>query len=310
MNIFRILKKGNIRNEEYFSSSLAFILNEIPELTHYIFHEVFELEQHFGEFEVILEEAFEEGRLDIAIKSLELEVYIENKISAPLGEKQLERYSNILRKKPIKTKLILLSKDYLEDDSIEKYADKYIFWSKLYELIEIYLIKYSNNIKEKKEEKVYLIKQFIDFIREENMSNEKVSWEYSNGLASFLNLLNMIQTILADIQKEGKFIKNSQKEDIGTKWAGFTIYDENKKGEFWVGITYNDKDKLYFEYLEDFVEKCKNSEKLKTLPIDYYEHPAKSYDFNKEHFFAFTKEEQKNAIHKFIKESLEFAEEC
>jgi len=33
MNIFKTLKRGNQREEEFFSASLAIILEEIPELT-------------------------------------------------------------------------------------------------------------------------------------------------------------------------------------------------------------------------------------------------------------------------------------
>jgi len=39
MNIFKELKRGNSREEEYFSAALAILLDEIPELTSYLIHQ-------------------------------------------------------------------------------------------------------------------------------------------------------------------------------------------------------------------------------------------------------------------------------
>ena len=300
MNVFKTLKRGNIREEEYFSASLGILLKEIPELTSFLIEKIFGIEIEIGDYEIELEHTFPDGRIDIVIKSLPLEVYIENKISADLGETQLERYYNYIHQISNKSKLILLSRDLIEDESV-KYADKYIFWSELFTLIENFYKKHYNYIETKEGGKIYLLSQFLDFLREENMSNEKVSWEYASGLKSFLNLLNMIQSVLRELQKE-KQLESFTRKGIGQDYAGLYINTNNK---FWVGIYYAEPEKLYFEIREDFRKKYEE-EVFKELDKSPGRegNPSYIYDFQKEYFLAFSKEEQKKAIYDFIRSSL------
>lgn len=166
MNVFKTLKRGNIREEEYFSASLGILLKEIPELTSFLIEKILGIEIEIEDYEIELEDTFPYGRIDIAIKSLPLEVYIENKISADLGETQLERYYNYIHQRSNKSKLILLSRDLIEDESIKYYADKYIFWSELFTLIENFYKNHHNYIKTREGGKIYLLSQFLDFLRE------------------------------------------------------------------------------------------------------------------------------------------------
>ena len=71
MNVFKTLKRGNIREEEYFSASLGILLKEIPELTPFLIEKMFGIE--IEDYEIELEHPFPDGRIDIAIKSLPLE---------------------------------------------------------------------------------------------------------------------------------------------------------------------------------------------------------------------------------------------
>jgi len=310
MNIFEVLKRGNVRNEEYFSSSLSVVLNENPELTSFLINKIFGTDVHLEEedYEVVLEESFEEGRIDIVIKSLSSNIYIENKISADLGENQLERYSNYIRQRQNNAKLILLSRDYIEDPIIKECTDEYLFWSELYQMIEEFLVRYSDKIKKNKNGKVYLITRFLEFLRGKNMSDEKVSWEYYGGLKSFLNLLNMIQSVLKRLQKED-LIKEVSKKNIGIDYAG--CYIRKSEGynswDFWVGINYSSPEKLYFEFLEKFIVKCKDTESFEKMPKSPDDDPSKILDFDEIYFLAFSKEQQKKAIYDFVKESLEYS---
>ena len=112
---------------------------------------------------------------------------MENKITADLWKDQLKNYSEYLKSKPEKTKMILLTRDFIEDQSIIECTDEYIFWSELYEYFEEFLLKN----KDLSKEKIFLLQEFLEFLRGENMSNEKVDREYSKGVASFLNLVKM-----------------------------------------------------------------------------------------------------------------------
>ena len=301
MNIFKTLKRGNSREEEYFSAALAILLDEIPELTSYLLAEISGIFDESDEYEIIVEDTFSEGRIDIAIKSLHFEIFIENKISSGLGESQLVRYSNHLESIGKETKLVLLTRDFIDDETIPKYTDKYIFWTDLYTLIDYFRDSITDYVKFEKDEKEYLLRQFLDFLREENMSDEKVSWEYTEGIKSFMNLLNMIQKILNQFERNGQVKK--MRKYFANDYAGFTFkrYDE-KSNELWIGIIYSDADKLFLEIYGDLREKYDESifEELNKSPYN----PAYIYDFEKNYFLAYSKEKQKEAIYEFIKNSL------
>ena len=55
MNIFKELKRGNSREEEYFSAALAILLDEIPELTTYLLDEILDISDDLEEYEIIPE---------------------------------------------------------------------------------------------------------------------------------------------------------------------------------------------------------------------------------------------------------------
>jgi len=296
MNIFKTLKRGNVREEEYFSASLGIVLEAVPELTSFLMREILSVE--IENYEVALEDTFSDGRVDIAIKSLPGLIYIENKLTADLVENQLERYYKHSRTISDQAKIILLSRDLIEDESIDKYTDRYIFWSELYALIESFYKSRSCEIKSNREEKVFLLEQLLGFLKEENMSNERVSWEYVNGIRSFLNLMSMIQSVLKELNRE-ECIGLIGKPSFGTSYAGFYINDQ----DFWVGVFFSDPEKLYFTVESGFREKYKEdvfSELIKT-PSNT---PSYIYDLQKEYFLAFSKEAQKKAIYEFIRNSL------
>ncbi len=136
MNIFKELKRGNSREEEYFSAALAILLDEIPELTTYLLDEMLDISDESDEYEIIPEYPISDGRIDIAIRSIHYEIFIENKISSGLGESQLERYSKHLESIGKETKLVLLTRDFIDDETIPKYTNKYIFWTDLYTLLD------------------------------------------------------------------------------------------------------------------------------------------------------------------------------
>ena len=78
MNIFKELKRGNSREEEYFSAALAILLDEIPELTSYLLDEMLGILDESDDYEIIPEYPTSGGRIDIAIKSLHFEIFIGN----------------------------------------------------------------------------------------------------------------------------------------------------------------------------------------------------------------------------------------
>jgi hypothetical protein len=132
------------------------------------------------------------------------------------------------------------------------------------------------------------------------MSIEKVSWEYKNGLKSFLNLFNMIETALNSLQKEGFFHKINSKI---TKNYGSFYLDHD---DFWICIHFDDPENIFFGYMEHFTKNIKNNEIFKDMiKLPGHDIPAQVYDFNENHFFELPKDDQKKEIFNFLKECFE-----
>jgi hypothetical protein len=127
------------------------------------------------------------------------------------------------------------------------------------------------------------------------MSTEKVSWQYKNGVKSFLNLWNMIETSLESLQEEGFLHKFTIK--ITKSHGGFYLDDD-----FWVGIQLDDPEKIFFGYNHH----TKNNKFFKdTINLSGQNIPARVYDFNENHFFELPRDEQQKGVFNFIKECLE-----
>ena len=129
------------------------------------------------------------------------------------------------------------------------------------------------------------------------MSTEKVSWQYKNGLKSFLNLWNMIETVLISFQEDGLIHKFNS--EIKKSHCGFYLDDD----DLWVGIQLDDPEKIFFGYKKYIT---KNNEIFKDMiNLPGHDIPARLYDFNENHFFELPKAEQQKEIFNFLKDCLE-----
>ena len=129
------------------------------------------------------------------------------------------------------------------------------------------------------------------------MSTEKVSWQYKNGVKSFLNLWNMIETSLESLQEEGLLHRINIK--ITKSHGGFYLDDD----DFWVGIQLDDPEKIFFGYRNHHTKDNEIFKEMINLPG--HDIPARVYDFNENHFFELPRGEQQQEIFNFLKESLE-----
>lgn len=129
------------------------------------------------------------------------------------------------------------------------------------------------------------------------MSIKKVSWQYKNGLKSFLNLWNMIETSLESLQEEG--LLHNVNIKITKSHAGFYLNDD----DFWVGVHLEDPEKIFFGYRNHHTEDNEIFKDMINLPG--HDIPARVYDFNENHFFELPRGEQQKEIFNFLKESVE-----
>jgi hypothetical protein len=138
------------------------------------------------------------GKPDIEIKTKDHLIYIEVKVEAGLGDRQLKRYRIDLQKKSaFKSKSLILLTRYpfvfKEDD--EK-PDLIIYWYEIAEWLESELkegvVEHSSGS--------YVIGQFLEFLQARGMTIEQVGQEliskdFIQGLQSLNNLMNMLNQI-------------------------------------------------------------------------------------------------------------------
>ncbi len=129
------------------------------------------------------------------------------------------------------------------------------------------------------------------------MSTEKVSWQYKNGVKSFLNLWNMIETSLESLQEEGLLHKFNS--EMKKSHGGFCLDDD----DFWVGIQLDDPEKIFFGYKNLYIKNKDISTDM--INLSGHDIPVRVYDFNENHFFELPKGEQQKEIFNFLKECLE-----
>lgn len=203
-NLFRDLSKHlSERHEDFLTNSFVYLLNYLLEnertlaigLLNFICGENSEFT--FGENEkvVISTQKFtNEGTPDIEIKSYDKCIYVEVKHDSGLGKDQIERYRIALRNEcaAIK-KIVLLTKYSIDLDDINQYRapDRHIRWYQIH--------KYLEGFKPKNEIAKFFVNQFIEFLEGKQMAIQKISWEYSNGIRAFLNLVDMIGVAIEEL---------------------------------------------------------------------------------------------------------------
>jgi hypothetical protein len=292
-NLFRDLSKHlSERHEDFLTNSFVYLLNYLLETEKSLaiellnFISVNNSEFTFKECEEVVittQKPTEEGVPDIEIRSNDKYIYVEVKHDSGLGEKQIERYRKALghERQAIK-KIVLLTRFSLdfEGTNQKRVPDKHIRWYQIH--------KYLEGFKPKNEIAKFLVNQFIEFLEGKQMAIQKISWEYSNGIRAFLNLVDMIGVAIEELG-----IKTYSKS-AGWEWKGY--YLENKD-EF-CGIYYVEPDSVYtFIYAPNLKPHDKN------FPYAYYEEDNGVYfelSLEDTHFFALQKDEQLDILKQFI----------
>lgn len=117
------------------------------------------------------------------------------------------------------------------------------------------------------------------------MTIEEVSWQLIEGVKSLGNLIYMVHKVLPPRKSSGKLKPASAHE-----WMGYYIWVKSRK--YFVGVWLSNPGSLVFE---DELEK-RPEQKQVVPPLDL-ESP-------KIHFFALAKENQQQAVERFVDKGL------
>jgi hypothetical protein len=235
------------------------------------------------------------GCPDILIHTPQHRVYVEVKDEALPSDTQISRYRQDLERFPsdVHKGVILLTRYAVVPTSEKEEPDCYRRWHQIAELLEKKRPGACNVVT------VYLMDNFLDFLKEKGMAIEVVGYELFAGVYALQNLLAMIGEALT-----------SCKIPIYTKiaaWAYKGYYIDPSRKHFF-GVYYDEPTSLIFEGSLD--PKGPNYNKLReylsTMGIvDVNGRWTRKSELASEavHFFALGKANQMHCVEEFVRES-------
>ncbi|MBM4305126.1 MAG: hypothetical protein FJ123_00165 [Deltaproteobacteria bacterium] len=221
---------------------------------------------------------------DITINSDDKIILLEIKHEAGLGPKQIEKYRKSLKNENKQIKRISLITKYAisgEEFVDAGKPDHYLRW---YQIHEFLCKKESKDIVGK-----YLIGEFLKYLEENQMTIQKVTWEYSNGVRAFNNLIEMMGRAIEELH-----IKIYTR--VGAwEWKGYYLESKN----LFVGIDFNEPEWVYFELvnIKNFKPQAQNFDYEIS---EYSEGTTINLSLEDTHFFALKQEEQLRILKEFI----------
>ncbi|MBT7071173.1 MAG: hypothetical protein HN855_09845 [Anaerolineae bacterium] len=281
-NIFISLAKYASRQEENFlSEAFVYLLSTILERDKVTGISVLKKlsgsksDSWFSEREQIsitTQITIEGDRPDIAIKiANEKIVFIEVKHNSTLGKEQLMRYHSHLKGSGYREKQLVLltrSRSSIKETRLETANFHHVCW---YEVSS-----WLSDIDSQDQMITYLIRQFIDFLKNKDMSMEKITWEYMRGLPAMKNFLDMLGAAISEANPEF-----TTKKTIGWTWGGYYL-----EGNIFLGIRFSNHLTLTFEN-----DTGNNPSFIKTLSLE------------ESHFFSLSAGEQLEILTTFIEEA-------
>jgi len=297
-NIFSALSKYNSAiDENYLTESFVFLINELlrrePSFGTKLLNQICVVNNdfHFASDENILvstQEVTEYGTPDIRISSQDKLIYIEVKHDSPLGIQQISRYQKALGSSSAPIKQVVLLTRFAVDVGESEKPYKHIRWFEIYN----YLASMKTEIKDPA--CIYLIDSFNSFLEAKQMTLQKVTWEYINGIPAMLNLINMIEVAIQGASID--FYKTFPKS-AGWDFKGFNL----RNHDFWCGFYFSNPLVLTFEVLD---KKKFNRDKL-TEPTYLLQEGKERLWFRlpleEIHFFSLDKDQQLDITTNFIK---------
>lgn len=244
-NIFSTLSKYAFRQEENFlTESLVYILSLILERENVIGLSILAKLcgvrfatwlDNASTISITTQYSVDEGRPDIVIQvGPDKVVFIEVKHDSSLGQDQLERYyAHLENSSPQKKQLVLLtrSRHSVLETTLDQEQFHHVCWYEISGWLSE--AEYQNETSQ------FLVQQFLDFLKEKEMSMEKITWEYIEGVPAMVNLANMLGTAITETLPEEKITRTA-----GWNWIGYYVGEET---DLFVGVRYRAPLKVVIE---------------------------------------------------------------
>jgi len=332
-NLFSNLNRWAIRQNENFTTEiLVYLINHLlivdPDIALNLLHKITDgflyKISSLNNIRINTQSVIDEGRPDIEISIDEYVIFIEVKIDSAIGEGQLTRYRSALESLTNKkTLLIYLSRYPLDSDDNGK-PDIALRWYQIADFIYAELNK--NDIQSISK---YLLQEFYNYLKDQNLILSKVNSQISEGL-------NTYRVEYGDVAQSLKRMRNFKKLDSNENLRplsnllklmkeAFTTINikprfesgQNKGG--WAGFVFNAIESLFLIYYSQ----------PETLVFETFNLPVNPDKFNSEFgkfwnegtkvrwkaelnladksFFALNKKGQIDIIESFLKRSYEYS---
>lgn len=284
LNIFTSLAKyADRQTENFLTESFVYLLNLLlvrentiaidilQKLCGENCHQWFSASAHIS---ITTQMTITTGRPDIIIIVDNVKLaFIEVKHNSPLGFLQLERYTEHLNVSAHTEKQLVLltrSRHSIQETSLPAGAYHHICWYQI--------SGWLSEAKIKDTTASYTTHQFLEFLQQKEMTMEKITWEYMEGVPAMMNLTNMLHTAIAEATPEEKWRRTA-----GWSWIGYYV---GGNPPWFIGIRYHDPLTITFEN-----NGGNNPNFIRGLSLQG------------SHFFSLSAGEQLECLIKFIRES-------
>lgn len=249
--------------------------------------------------DIVTQETIKEGRLDIRILSSTNKVirkdikniYIEVKDTSDVYPEQLRKYKKDLQRSEALYKvLVLLTRYSIDEKDHQNIPDKFILWNEVHGWIK--------GARSDDPISSYLIDSFKMFLEGKQMSINRVTSEYENGVLALNNLMQMIERAIIGIPARiGR----------GGRGKGYTGY-YFEDSDFFCGIWNHEPSSVKFE-----IECPKKFDRDKLKESIYSMHEGTGilyFDLPLEdiHFFSLDADKQMEEITKFVKNCYNYSQ--
>ncbi|MEG1256413.1 PD-(D/E)XK nuclease family protein [Clostridium sp.] len=193
--------------------------------------------------------------VDIVIENEEMICFLENKVNSNEGERQLERYTNVLTGiKADNSKEIYLRycTKYYDKKYIEGIDFKQLRWKKIYQFL-------------KNQEQNDIVNEYLEFLKSEGMAMaDEFNFQDMITLSNYYSTKSKIYECLDSVKEffESNFGKTKRCENNN----GFWLYKENPFGnvdsEVYIGFSLFNNGSEVIPYLSCGIYSKKNNEKF------------------------------------------------